>query len=165
MEFFKSFLDIVPSSVISSSYKRIGFEIDEFSRVYGRVLLVGHFVYQSEKNYRSIKHFNEWYEHNQINIPGVIVLLEENAKTVSQIQNIDNMFINKFETIKREYLGQGSIKMFGYVKKPKKGWRAFKIQRQKRFIIPVDSSILVNDEHVMYNDELSIHCTFRKKLI
>lgn len=60
MEFFSNFMNIGVNDVDMSKYKRIGFEIDEFSRIYGRVLLIGHVVYMSEKNYRSIKHFEEF---------------------------------------------------------------------------------------------------------
>lgn len=166
MDFFDDFLVPPPTDFSLSTMKQVGFEIDEFSRVYGRMLLTGHVIYKAGKNYRSKQQFEEFKVNNTINIPSTIVLFEESNDVLSNFKNINNMFINKYDTIMAKY---NTIKMFGYVKAPRprkngKLGRSYKIQRKERFIIPVVNLLYKDDNNLNYCSPLSIHCTFRKKL-
>jgi hypothetical protein len=171
MEFFNIFLKKDDTEFSISPVKQFGFEIDEFSRVYGRMVITGHVVFKANKNYRSKDQFENFIKENTVNIPTVIMLFEEENYVISKMKNVNNMFINKFDSIKEKYMGEGSIKMFGYVKQPKprkngKPGRAYKIQRKERFFIPITRLIYQDDDNSFkYCSPLTIRCTFRQKLI
>lgn len=171
MEFFNLFLEKDATEFELSQIKQFGLEIDYFSRVYGRMLMVGHVVYKTNKNYRSKQQFETFRANNTISIPTIIMLFEESDHVIANMESIDNLFINKFEEIKKKYLVNNAIKMFGYVKMPKrkkngKQGRSYKVNRNKRFVIPIDSLIYVDDDNnTKYCTLTSIHCTFRQKLV
>ena len=171
MEFFNIFLEQSDNNFSLSPVKQFGFEIDEFSRVYGRIIMTGHIVYKPEKNYRSKKQFEEFKEKNMVDIPAVFMLFEEENHVISEMQNINNLFINKFDEIKEKYMNNNSMIMFGYVKPAKmrkngKPGRAFKVHRQNRFIIPVENIFYRDiDNSFKYCSQIVFHCTFRQKLI
>lgn len=168
MDFINLFLNSKTDNYTLSPVKQFGIEIDEFSRVYGRIIIVGHLVYMPNKNYRSKKQFEHYKENNTINIPVMIVLLEEENRIVAEMKNIGNFFLNKYDEYIKNYT---SILAFGYVKNPKprkngKTGRSFKVHRQKRFIIPVERLIYKDiDNEFKFCSPLAIHCTFRQKLI
>jgi hypothetical protein len=170
MEFFDTFLKQDTSAFTQSNVKQFGFEIDYFSRVYGRMLMVGNISYQANKNYRSKHQFEQFRKDNTISIPAVVLLFEESDYVISNIESIDNLFINKFDEIKEKYCNSNAIKMFGYVKKPKvrkngKSGRSYKIHRCKRFIIPITYLLYEdNKSNNKFCDTTAIHCTFLKKL-
>jgi hypothetical protein len=134
------------------------------------MVMVGHIVFKATKNYRSKKQFEKFREENIISVPTVIMLFEEDNYIISNMESIDNMFINKFDEIKEKYLLESSMKMFGYVRSPKlrkngKPGRSYKVQRRKRFIIPITDLIYQDDDNVFKCcSATSIHCTFRQKL-
>lgn len=169
MEFFNIFLNNDTTNFTQSHVKQFGFEIDYFSRVYGRMVMVGQIVYKANKNYRSKLQFEQFREQNTISIPAVIMLFEESDYVISNLESIENMFINKFDDIKEKYF-EGSIKMFGYVKAPKlrkngKVGRSYKIHRSKRFIISVTDMMFQDQEsNFKYCNTTSVHCTFHEKL-
>lgn len=169
MEFINLFLTSKTYNYTLSHVKQFGIEIDEFSRVYGRIIIVGHLVYMPNKNYRSKKQFEHYKKNNTIDIPVMIILLEEENKIVSKMKNISNFFLNKYDEYIKNY---NSILAFGYVKNPKqrkngKTSRSFKVHRQKLFIIPVERLIYRDgvDNEFKFCSSLAIHCTFRQKLI
>lgn len=170
MEFLNIFLEQDTCNFTQSNVKQFGFEIDYFSRVYGRMVMVGHIVYQANKNYRSKLQFETFRKENTISIPAVILLFEESDYVISNLESIDNMFINKFKDMKDNYFEPSAIKMFGYVKSAKlrkngKPGRAYKVHRRKRFIIPITDLMYKDGESDhKYCNTTAIHCTFRKKL-
>lgn len=170
MEFFENFLNQDETNFKLSPVKQFGFEIDLFSRVYGRMIMVGHIVFKADKNYRSKKQFETFREENAVSIPTIIMLFEEDNDVISNMESVDNLFINRFPDIKKKYYVEKSIKMFGYVRDPKrrkngKPGRSYKIHRKKRFIIPITDLIYMDDnEEFKYCNSTTIHCTFRQKL-
>lgn len=168
MEFFECFLCRDDSDYSTSNVKQFGFEIDYFSRVYGRMLLVGRIAYKAEKNYRSKAHFENFKKDNLVSVPTTIMLVEEPDSVVENVRTIQNMFINRFDEIHEKY---SDIQMFGYVKEPKqrkngKPGRAYKVCRNKRFIIPVSNIIYKDQDGLLRHcSSTAIHCTFREKLL
>lgn len=169
MDFFNIFLNNDDSKYKQSTIKQFGFEIDYFSRIYGRMIMVGHVVYKADKNYRSKKQFEDFRHDNNISIPAVVLLFEEPNHIISNVESIDNMFINKTDEIREKYFNDAII-LFGYIKRPKvrkngKVGKPFKVYRRKRFIIPITDLLYRDDDMSLnYCNTTTIHCTFRQKL-
>lgn len=131
------------------------------------MIAVGHVVYRANKNYRSKLQFEKFRKENRVDIPATLMLFED-EDDVRNMLTLDNLFINKGDEILDKY---GTMKMFGYVKKPRlrkngKEGRSFKVERQKRFIIPLTRLMYRDDDgSVKYCNSLSVHCTFRQKLL
>jgi hypothetical protein len=56
--------------------KRIGLEVDWFSQVMGRTVLHGHITYDSNKNYRSNKAFDQYKALNALRLKTIFILIE-----------------------------------------------------------------------------------------
>lgn len=132
------------------------------------MIMAGHVVFKADKNYRSKGQFEKFCSENTVSIPALVVLFEEYNDVISNMESVDNMFINRYEDLKDKY---NVINMFGYVrgakrKKNGKPGRTYKVHRKKRFIIPITSLIYIDDDgEFKYCSSSTIHCTFREKLI
>jgi hypothetical protein len=150
--------------------KQIGLEIDWFSNLYGRSILTGHVVYESEKNYRSKVMFNEFKIENKVSKPCTVILFEDDLDLellCSTFGNFGNFFIGCEQEIIEKY---SSYIMIGILKVPKKKrngkeGRTYKVLRKKRFFIDVAKCIIVEGDTKRFVDPVLISCTFRDSMI
>lgn len=152
--FCRSLTEKDPTEFKYKNIRRVGFEIDWFSKVNGRTLLSGHVVFQSPKNFRCKSTFEKFLRENTTNIPATIVLLEEDH-SVKNFGTIQNFFVRRENELYSNYV------MFGKIKTKKK---SFRVLRKKRFMIGVTDAILNDRGEHLYTKNLQIACTFRDKM-
>lgn len=151
---FEKFLSKESEEYNLKTIKKIGFEIDWFSRVNGRVLLSGRVSYESSKNFRSTENFREYLRENKINKNATFILLEDDH--VSKFENNENFFVQRENQLKCDYL------LFGNIKSQK---RKFKVLRKKRFLIAVKNCLIYNEDNPYFSKDLTISCTFRNEML
>jgi hypothetical protein len=161
----KFFLKLASEPVENLKYadvKEIGMELDWFSHVYGRTMLVGTLMYESYKNYRCKTEFNKRVLGNPLNIPTVIFIHDWTTgshtynTTLEKFGSFDNLFNNQDIS---EYK---NVFIFN-IKPPKlksngKSEKHFNVQRKKRFRVPVING-MSTDNRVISSTVIS--CTFR----
>lgn len=163
-QFFLEFLGTPVENLKFSDVKEIGMELEWFSHVFGRTILVGTLRYETFKNYKCKTEFERQVLGYQLDVPTVIFIHDWNTPGVDMrgklerfgtfenlfngqfdsIKNIKNRFIFEIETPKR--------------KKNGKLEKQFNVQRKKRFRIPVVNG-LSSDGRVIKSSVIS--CIFR----
>lgn len=141
--------------------KEIGIELDWFSHVYGRTILVGTLTYESYKNYRCKKEFESKVLSNPLNIPTVIFIHDwdvANKGSIEKFKNPEKLFngcLDEISNIENKFVF--------CIKRPKlkkngKSEKHFNIQRKKRFRINVVNG-MCSDKRIIHSTTIS--CTFR----
>lgn len=140
----------------------MGMVLDWLSHISGRTILVGTLTYESHKNYKSKKEFEEKVLSNPLNKPTVIFIHDwyphNYMKGVSKFKNFDNLFNRHFEEIEKiENRFIFNIKP-PEIKKNGKPEKHFNVQRKKPFGIKVVNG-MSSDMRII--DSTTISCTFR----
>lgn len=164
MEHF--FLDVANIPMEELKYcdvKEIGMELDWFSHVFGRTILVGRLCYESFKNYKCKSEFEENVLDHPLNVPTVIFIHDWHSPDIAnnklaRFGSLENVFNGQF----KEIAGIKNRFIFEIVppkiKKNGKPEKQFNIQRKKRFRIPVMNG-MCSDGRVVKSTVIS--CTFR----
>lgn len=155
MEFFSSFR-VTDDAKRTEAVKRIGMDIEYFSNVCGRTLLVGTVTYISNKNFKSKQCLRTYLETNTISVPAVIVLTEEDH-ALNRVKNYDNFFIQRRREIVRDI--DSKFRMYGMLQEVNsrkttharafgsstvKKKRYFKFKTKERFCITVRKAMMAN---------------------
>lgn len=174
MEFFSSFHDTLPAdSSIPKNVKRIGIDIEYFSSVCGRTLLVGNVTYMSDKNFKSKQCFEDYFARSEVCIPAVFVLNEENH-ALARVKTYDNFFIQRRRDILRDIddkfrlygmmqevpsRKRSSARTFGSNAARKKKY--FKFKTKERFTITVSRVMAANGrENAAWITKVCLHCRY-----
>ena len=172
MEFFSSFR-VTDEPEATSCVKRIGLDIEYFSNICGRTLLVGHVTYISDKNFKSKKCLEAWLKTNTVRVPAVIVLTEE-GHVLNRVGNYDNFFIQRRREITRDM--DSKFRMYGMLQEVSsrkttharafgvsavKKKRYFKFKTKERFSITVRKAMVSNrKESARWLTKVYLHCNF-----
>lgn len=139
--------------------KEIGFVIDWFSNVFERTILVGHIVYETKKNYRCKSEYEKYKEENATIKKTVIFIHKSNKHSILKFKTIENLFVNKLDEvngIENKILCNFNVPRIKSNGKPAK---LYKIERKKRFTIPVDDVMITDGCRLLKSTVIS--CTFR----
>lgn len=167
MHWFQDFAESPACMYDPEPVRQYGFEIDWFSRVYNRTLLVGTLVYQCRKNFRLREDFEKHVEQNRVEIPGSIVLKEGHLSAMRCFQSYENYMVQRAEQIERCY---SEFKMIAEVRSPQprkngKAGRYFKILRRKRFFINIENGMVRHlGQEPLFTGRTTIACTFRDSM-
>lgn len=172
MEFFSSFR-VTDETDAPSHVKRIGMDIEYFSNICGRTLLVGHITYISDKNFKSKKCLQTYLESNTIRVPAVVVLTEEDH-ALNRVKNYDNFFIQRRREIVKDM--DSKFRMYGMLQEVNsrkttharafgastvKKKRYFKFKTKERFCISVRKAMIANkSESAKWLTKVYLHCNF-----
>lgn len=139
--------------------KELGFVIDWFSNVFERTILVGHVVYETHKNYRCKSEFEKYKEENATMKPTVIFIHGSNRHSMLKFKTMENLFVNKLDEINGiENKILCNFKAPG-IKNNGKPAKLYKIERKKRFTIPVEDVMITDGDRLLKSTVIS--CTFR----
>lgn len=141
--------------------KRWGLKVHRFSNVMGVILLDATIYYDSDKNYRSNKTFDEYKKANKISKSVLVYIVQSNypENVYSLFGDTDEMREQNMDTLFSIY----NDKVYDCVIHGR-GCEKFKVQRSKTFYLKFKDGLYASSEDQNFLAEtvtLECHCDFK----
>lgn len=135
-----------------STCKRWGLKVDQFSNVLGVIMLQGTIYYDSSKNYRSNKTFDEFKRTNKISKSALVYIVQGNPEFIMEGLGQDNM-----DKLMEMYDKNPDCIIYG------RGCTNFKFQRSKVFYLKFNDALYSDGEtnYLVDNATLECECNFK----
>lgn len=170
-DFFNTFLQKEIREFVPFKRKLIGLEIEKFSDVLGRILIVGNITYMSNKSFRCNKAFDKYKEENKINKKVFICLTDSGYKknfyipftstvitsrrnfSAGNLKTLDNFFVN-------QEIPKSDFYIFGICERIKKFYR------NKQMYIKASKCMIYNkiDDKMFISESTTFDSIFRSSM-
>lgn len=159
MQVIQRILDINDDEVKPERVTQLGYVASSFSSIFGRHIFKGVITFEAHRNYRSSEAFNLFKDENRTSIPCTMMLIDdmENYSAMTKFPSLESFAdICPNDT---SYLLIGIVGLRGKKLDGKKQKRYFKIDKQKRFFIPIKYAVMMRGSEVTYHSEFKISTT------
>lgn len=127
--------------------KRWGLHVNKFSNVMGVLLMEGTLFYDSNKNYRSNKTFDEFKNNNKISKSVLVYILQGDPEIIMEGLGDENM--NKLLSM---YDNKPECIIYG------RGCYNFKFQRSRIFYLKFNDALFSNGETNFFVNNATLEC-------
>lgn len=137
--------------------KRWGLHVDRFSNVMGIILLEGTIYYDSNKNYRSNKTFDEFKTNNVISRKALVYITQSDPEHIfANFGENEEKANDNLDTLMGLYRGDHDCVIYGT------GCDKFKFQRSKVFYLKFNDALYASkgDNFLVQNATIECDCNF-----
>lgn len=137
--------------------KRWGLRVDRFSNIMGVILLEGTIYYDSDKNYRSNKTFDEFKANNVISRKALVYIIQTDPEFIfGNFGETEQKANDNLDTLMEMYRGNHDCVIYG------NGCDKFKFQRSKVFYLKFNDALYASKDtnFLVQNATIECNCNF-----